>query len=90
VLRPNGYLVATTHGDFCADKFLKNESLKAYKDTGYCYLRGIDDGILPEWYQSTFLSSDYVQRIFGSIFEHVVHIPKGLCNYQDAVILRRN
>jgi ubiquinone/menaquinone biosynthesis C-methylase UbiE len=90
VLRPNGYLVATTHGDYCADMFLKEESLNAYKETGDCYLRGVFHELLPDWYQSTFVSSDYVQRIFGSIFEQVVHVPRGLCNYQDAVILRRN
>jgi SAM-dependent methyltransferase len=88
VLHPNGSLLATTHGDFCAEMSLKDESLKAYRETGYCYLRVISDGVLPDWYQSTFVSRDYVQEIFGRIFERVVHVPRGLCNYQDAVILR--
>jgi cyclopropane fatty-acyl-phospholipid synthase-like methyltransferase len=90
VLRPGGYLLATTFGDVEAEKHLQGASLKAYRDTGYCYVRNISDGVFPDWYQSTFLGPDYVYRVFGSIFEHVVHQARGLCDFQDAVILRRD
>jgi hypothetical protein len=91
VRRPGGSLLATTHGDFCARVFLKNESLKTYEQNGYCYLRTkAPESTFPDWYQSTFLNADYVHRIFGSLFETVVHVPRGLCDWQDAVILRRD
>jgi SAM-dependent methyltransferase len=90
VLRPGGYLLATTHGDCCADMFLKGDSLQTYRDTGYCYIRGIPEGMFPDWYQLTFLNAQYAQRIFGALFEHVIHIPKGLADFQDVVILRRD
>jgi ubiquinone/menaquinone biosynthesis C-methylase UbiE len=91
VLCPGGYLVATTHGDFCASMHLNERSMKAYRDNGYCYLRVPNaGGIFPDWYQATFVNADYVYRVFSRLFEHVVHVPRGFCDWQDAVILRRD
>ncbi len=88
VLRPGGYLFASTHGDFCANEHLTGESLKAYREGGYCYIRNNPFGEFPEWYQTTYLSADYVQRIFGQVFDDITHMPRGFCDYQDAVVLK--
>jgi len=91
VLAPGGYLIATTHGDFYADTYLGKEALSAYKTNGYCYLRvPTDPPIFPDWYQATFVNADYVHRVFGRLFEHVLHVPRGFCDRQDAVIMRRD
>ena len=88
VLRPGGYLFASTLGDFCASEYLTGESLKTYRKGGYCYVRNIPAGF-PEWYQTTFLSPAYVQRIFRQIFDDITHVPRGLHDYHDAVLLRK-
>ena len=45
-------------------------------------------GIHPEWYQTTFHTSEYVLREFGRRFEVLAHIPGGMGDL-DAVVLGR-
>lgn len=92
VLKPGGYLVATTHGTSAAATCTPAERLEVER-------RGIAfrvdrkgrfklDG-LPDFYQTTFHSEAYVKRHWSKFMPLVALRPGGLGRHQDLVVLRK-
>lgn len=92
LLKPGGVLLATTHGRFTIDSCAPAERLHQQRD-GIVYQtdrkgRFKVDG-LPDFYQTTFHTMDYVGRHWGRYFAIVEHVEGGLNGHQDLVVMRR-
>jgi SAM-dependent methyltransferase len=87
VLAPGGVFLATTHGDYCAQLFLPDPNdVEEFRRTGQHYQMNIHDHVLPDWYQTMFLSRERATAVLSQFFDDVLFVPRGLCNYQDALI----
>jgi len=92
ILMPGGILVASIHGDSCTDA-CRPEELQTLKQTGFVYR--IDhtgklklDG-LPDTYQTTFHTREYVLDNWGKIMPVKNYLERGINNHQDAVIMTK-
>lgn len=92
LLKPGGTLLVTTHGRFTLDSCTPDERAALQRE-GIVYRtdhkgRFKVDG-LPDFYQTTFHTVDYVQRHWGRYFSIVEHIEGGLNGHQDMVVMRK-
>ncbi|MEO8809644.1 MAG: class I SAM-dependent methyltransferase [Rhodanobacter sp.] len=92
LLKPGGMLLATTHGRFTTDSCTPAE-LDHLRRDGVVYRtdhkgRFKVDG-LPDFYQTTFHTADYVKRHWGRFFSVIDHIEGGLNGHQDIVVMRK-
>lgn len=92
LLKPDGTLLVTTHGRFTLDSCTPAERATLQRD-GIVYRtdhkgRFKVDG-LPDFYQTTFHTVDYVRRHWGRYFSIVQHIEGGLNGHQDMVLMRK-
>jgi 2-polyprenyl-3-methyl-5-hydroxy-6-metoxy-1,4-benzoquinol methylase len=93
LLKPGGVLLATTHGRFTTDSCTPAEIACLQRD-GIVYRtdrkgRFKVDG-LPDFYQTTFHTVDYVQRHWGRYLAVLGHIEGGLNGHQDIVVMRKS
>jgi ubiquinone/menaquinone biosynthesis C-methylase UbiE len=93
LLKPNGVLVTTTHGRFTLDSCTPRELADLQRD-GIVYR--VDrkgkfkvDG-LPDFYQTTFHTADYVKKHWGRFLPVVDHVEGGLNGHQDIVVMRKS
>lgn len=91
VLKPGGYLIATVHGLPTFSSCYEHE-LHELTERGFAFR--VDrrgwlklDG-LPDFYQTTFHTKDYVTRRWSKFFEIVDHLEGGLGGHQDVVVLK--
>ncbi len=56
---------------------------------GFVFVANIADGVLPEWYQTSFNSVENIQQEFGAHFEILQHASQGLSGFQDLLVLRK-
>jgi SAM-dependent methyltransferase len=91
IIKNNGLLLATVHGEFAAFFQFQDKANELLKD-------GIHDGsvdgtlgdIAPtDYYRSTYQTSEYTRREFGKYFEVLDYIEKGSLNFQDMVVMRK-
>jgi 2-polyprenyl-3-methyl-5-hydroxy-6-metoxy-1,4-benzoquinol methylase len=92
LLKPGGVLLATTHGRFTLDSCTPAERASLQRD-GIVYRtdhkgRFKVDG-LPDFYQTTFHTVDYVRRHWGRHLPVVAHLEGGLNGHQDIVVMRK-
>jgi ubiquinone/menaquinone biosynthesis C-methylase UbiE len=92
ILKPGGVLIVTTHGKFALESCTDAE-LDELGRRGIVYRVGRKgrfklDG-LPDFYQTTFHTREYVSRAWSRHFDVVDHIEGGLGGHQDLVLLRR-
>lgn len=92
MLKPGGILFASTHGRHTLGSCTPEE-LNQLEDYGMAFRadrkgRFKLDG-LPDFYQTTFHSRDYVARQWSRFFDIVDHRDGGLGGHQDLVVLRR-
>ncbi len=92
LLKPGGMLLATTHGRLTLDSCTPGE-LACLRRDGIVYRtdrkgRFKVDG-LPDFYQTTFHTVEYVRRHWGRFFPVVEHIEGGLNGHQDIVLMRK-
>ncbi|MFT4178518.1 MAG: class I SAM-dependent methyltransferase [Thermomonas sp.] len=92
IVKPGGFVLATTHGRFAMDSCTKEEVAEIERNgihfrvdrSGALKLDG-----LPDFYQTTFHSKQYVERHWGKFFELVSHSEGGLGRHQDMILMRR-
>jgi SAM-dependent methyltransferase len=92
ILKPGGRLLASTHGRYTLASCTLEE-LEQLDEHGIVFRvdrkgRFKLDG-LPDFYQTTFHSRDYVERRWSRFFEVVDHIDGGLGGHQDLIVLMR-
>jgi SAM-dependent methyltransferase len=92
ILKPGGTLVATTHGRL-ARASCTPEELAGLDARGFVYRvdrkgRFKVDG-LPDSYQTTFHSREYVARAWAKSFDVAAHLEGALGGHQDLIVLRR-
>jgi len=92
LLKPGGVLLATTHGRFTRDSCTPGE-LARLKLDGIVYRtdrkgRFKVDG-LPDFYQTTFHTREYVREHWGRFLPVVDHREGGLNGHQDIVVMRK-
>ena len=92
VLKPGGVLLLSTHGPNVFElnrHTFSDAQIAAFRDDGFVYIRNIIDGILPDWYQTSFQTGDHVRRTFAQHLDVIDHVPQGMTGYQDLAICRK-
>jgi SAM-dependent methyltransferase len=92
IMKPEGVLLATIHGEQFArmlgkglGEALPNAGiLNKATFTGALKLDG-----LPDFYQTTYHSRRYIEKAWGSLFEIIEYREKGMNRLQDAVLMRK-
>ena len=92
ILKPGGVVVATTHGRFTTDSCVPEE-LEQLQAAGFVYRtdrkgRFKVDG-LPDFYQTTFHTVEYVREHWGRRFTILNHREGGLGGHQDLVVMQK-
>lgn len=92
ILGPKGLFLATLHGESFAERVREGKGA-TIADRGICCQIGQTgvmklDG-LPDFYQATFHSRHYVERIWGEMFEILEYREKGMNGRQDAVLMKK-
>jgi ubiquinone/menaquinone biosynthesis C-methylase UbiE len=93
ILKPGGVFITTTHGRFAMDSCSASELLELQRN-GIVFRvdrrgRFKVDG-LPDFYQTTFHSVDYVKSHWGRFLPVVDYIEGGLNGHQDMVVMRKS
>ena len=92
ITRVGGIILLSVHGPACYRQFtpIENNTLKTkgflfcVSQTGPLKMDG-----LPDFYQTTYHSKEYIQREWGKIFTLLDYVEKGINDHQDAVLLLR-
>lgn len=92
VLKPNGLLLATVHGERFANR-LNETKLQLTRQVGILNDIGRTgpfkaDG-LPDFYQTTYHNRQYIESHWTSDYDVVDYEPQGMNGDQDAVLLRK-
>lgn len=92
VTRPGSVLLLTVHGDIATFGLSEAETAIA-KEQGFFFKvfrtgKYKLDG-LPDFYQSSFHTRDYVYRVWSEFFEVVDYQPREMNGHQDVVVLIR-
>lgn len=92
ITKPGANLILSTHGETHYGKFPPEllEVMKTkgfyYSDFGFNYGKSIS---LPDFYQTSFHTHDYIRREWGKYFEVLDIQPLRLQKHQDTVLLRK-
>lgn len=88
IIKPGGYGIFTTHGENHFVHLTESERGQLAK-TGFHYSDlGSTEG-LPEFYKASFQTREYITREWAKYFEVVAVYEKGMCQNQDAVLVRK-
>ena len=90
ITKVGGIILLTVHGPSCYGKFTNAES-NVLKTKGFLFHvsqtgRFKMDG-LPDFYQTTYHSREYIYREWGKIFTVLDYIDQGVNGHQDAILL---
>jgi ubiquinone/menaquinone biosynthesis C-methylase UbiE len=89
ILKPNGILIVTLHGEKLR-KYLPYDVKSKLDTNGFLYLKTANLGhIFPDWYQNAYHTQNYVMSKYENYFKILYYIPGGMKNSQDAVILQK-
>jgi len=83
IIRPGGYLALTTHGGSLLPKRLQMPS------SGFYYAVGDGTAGLPEFYQTSFQTTEYIEREWSKYFRIEKILERGLAEHQDLVVCRK-
>jgi len=85
VLKPGGWLLIST----LSDANLAPLGLSLPDDSGFFYHRsGVTPG-LPDFYQLSFHTREYIEREWPKDFDLALYHPRGINSHQDVSILRK-
>jgi SAM-dependent methyltransferase len=88
ILAPDGYLILSTHGTAYYNH-LNPEQQSQLQARGFLYFNnGLTPG-LPEFYQTTFHTHDYVRRQWTNYVRVVAIESRGILGRQDAILCRK-
>jgi len=84
VTKPGGCLVLTTHGET-----LVPPEYQYVLKTGFHYSSGNATDGLPEFYQTSYQTQEYVRKVWSKYFTIENYFVRGLGGHQDLVICRK-
>ena len=87
VTKRGSYLVLTIHGEELLQT--TSEEKEIFKENGFYYLVGDGTQGLPEFYQTSFHTENYIRKQWGKFFEITKIIERGIANHQDLVLCKR-
>lgn len=92
IAKHDAILLLSVHGQY-AYEHLDPSLQRRVKEQGILFLTGTTgmlktDG-LPDFYQDTYHSREYVEREWSRYFEILKYVPRGLNDHQDLVALRK-
>ena len=88
IMKPGGHGIFTTHGEHTFS-LLKEDDRTKVRDAGFHYGDfGATEG-LPDFYQTSFQTTDYVRREWAKHFDVLAICEKGIGSNQDAVLVRK-
>jgi hypothetical protein len=88
ITRPGAYLALSVHGPHYYQQISK-DAVDVLNETGFYYLKVGNTEGLPDFYQATFHSHDYIRKRWSDWFE-ILHIAeRGISNAQDGVLCRK-
>jgi SAM-dependent methyltransferase len=88
IIKPGGHGIFTVHGE---NHFihLPETDRSSLLEKGFHYAdMGATEG-LPEFYKASFQTPDYVKREWARYFDVLAVYPKGICQNQDAVLVKK-
>jgi SAM-dependent methyltransferase len=100
VTRPGATLVLSVHGEYALRQLEEPhraagtpgvERWRRELDTRGIFFwhdDGLDPSVFPEYYHTTFHAVWYLYAHWGARFEIVAHVPRGLLDHQDYMVLR--
>jgi len=89
VLKPDGMLLASVHGQHCLERYPLWVRRKVHK-TGFLYARmDAEADWFPSWYQVAWHSRDYIQQEWSRILNVRAYLNQGLNNYHDLVVAQK-
>lgn len=88
IMKPGGLGLFTTHGEKQYAK-LSEPALQELRTGGFHYSVGDATEGLPEFYQTSFQTHDYIKREWARYFDIVDIQKQGIANNQDAVLVRK-
>ena len=89
VTRPGGVVLLTVHGLHAAARLDAARQERLRKE-GFLFAEADSTrGIFPEWYQTAYQTPEQVRETFGRYFDVRAYIERGVCGFQDVVVLRR-
>jgi SAM-dependent methyltransferase len=92
VTKPGGYLLLTVHGEQLFNDIFGaafERLSKDFNDKGFCYFEGEKTEGLPDFYQTSFHTKDYLFNKWTEFFEIKQFVAKGIANNQDLVLCRK-
>ena len=88
IIKPGGHGIFTTHGENHFHYLTESDRGKLSAN-GFVYTDfGATEG-LPEFYRTSFQTREYIMREWGRHFDVVEIFEKGICQNQDAVLVRK-
>jgi ubiquinone/menaquinone biosynthesis C-methylase UbiE len=90
ILKPNGILIISLHGQKFSKDPTQNET-RELQETGYsCKVNYNGKGNFPDWSRyASFHTKEYVSKNFGQYFKVLSYTEKTVNNLQDMVILQK-
>jgi SAM-dependent methyltransferase len=87
IIKPGGYGIFTTHGE---NHFhhLPEAARKKLMEKGFYYWVGDKTDGLPDFYQTSFHTHEYIKREWARYFDVVAIREKGMGDNQDAVLVK--
>lgn len=93
VSKPESILILTVHGATCAQCLLEEDSARL-EERGFLFKKiapaALKPDGLPDFYQSTFHTREYVEREWSKYFTILHYVERGICEWQDAVVVRND
>jgi len=92
ITRPGAIIMLTAHGDSKAYMDLSDEEYVQFQNNGFVYKRAVEHGGvdgLPDFYQVTYHSRHYVERIWSKFFRISVYLRHGPLWLQDLVLMEK-
>jgi SAM-dependent methyltransferase len=88
IIQSGGYGIFTTHGPNHFHHLRKEDQAQLLNKGFYYYVGGATDG-LPEFYQTSFHTHEYIKREWSKYFDVVAIHEKGIARGQDGVLVRK-
>lgn len=89
ITKPGGILLLSTAGEALIRKHLTPNQNRILDEKGFYYFPFGNTDALPDYYQASWHTSSYIDKIWSQYFNVLRQIPAGINNHQDLILGRR-